>query len=52
VFSGHTQVNATDLRQMRYPTREQLRRFGHGVGQRQLTQAEIDNTIREAEQHG
>jgi len=51
-FSGHTQVNATDLRQMRYPTREQLRRFGHGVGQRQLTQAEIDNTIREAEQHG
>ncbi|MGU3434342.1 Eco57I restriction-modification methylase domain-containing protein [Actinomycetes bacterium M1A6_2h] len=25
VFSGHTQVNATDLRQMRFPTRDQLR---------------------------
>lgn len=24
VFSGHTQVNATDLRQMRFPSREQL----------------------------
>lgn len=51
-FSGHTQVNATDLRQMRYPTREQLRRFGQVVGHRQLTQVEIDNCIREAEQHG
>lgn len=27
-FSGHTQVNATDLRGLRYPTTEQLRRFG------------------------
>lgn len=25
VFSGHTQVNATDLRQMRFPTLDQLR---------------------------
>ena len=25
VFSGHTQVNATDLRQMRFPSRDQLR---------------------------
>lgn len=25
VFSGHTQVNATDLRQMRFPSHEQLR---------------------------
>lgn len=25
VFSGHTQVNATDLRQMRFPTENQLR---------------------------
>jgi adenine-specific DNA-methyltransferase len=45
VFSGHTQVNATDLRQMRYPAREQLRRFGQVVGDRHLTQAEIDNRI-------
>jgi adenine-specific DNA-methyltransferase len=27
-FSGHTQVNATDLRALRYPSREQLRTMG------------------------
>ncbi|MDQ1292887.1 MAG: adenine-specific DNA-methyltransferase [Actinomycetota bacterium] len=27
VFSGHTQVNATDLRQMKFPSREQLTRL-------------------------
>jgi adenine-specific DNA-methyltransferase len=27
-FSGHTQVNATDLRKMRYPLREQILRLG------------------------
>lgn len=27
-FSGHTQVNATDLRNLRYPTREQLESIG------------------------
>lgn len=27
-FSGHTQVNATDLRNLRYPTREQLEEIG------------------------
>lgn len=28
VFSGHTQVNATDLRMMRFPSLEQLRELG------------------------
>jgi len=28
LFSGHTQVNATDLRKMRYPSREQMLRLG------------------------
>ncbi|PSK93622.1 adenine-specific DNA-methyltransferase [Murinocardiopsis flavida] len=28
VFSGHTQVNATDLRQMRFPSFDQLRELG------------------------
>lgn len=28
VFSGHTQVNATDLRRLRYPTYEELERMG------------------------
>lgn len=27
-FSGHTQVNATDLRKLRYPTRERLEQIG------------------------
>ncbi|MFI6289294.1 Eco57I restriction-modification methylase domain-containing protein [Streptomyces sp. NPDC051018] len=27
-FSGHTQVNATDLRNLRYPSREQLSKMG------------------------
>ncbi|WP_404311525.1 Eco57I restriction-modification methylase domain-containing protein [Agrococcus terreus] len=29
VFSGHTQVNATDLRQMRFPSLAQLRELAH-----------------------
>ena len=28
LFSGHTQVNATDLRKLKYPTREQLELLG------------------------
>jgi adenine-specific DNA-methyltransferase len=31
-FSGHTQVNATDLRSLRYPAREQLLRLSEAVG--------------------
>jgi adenine-specific DNA-methyltransferase len=30
-FSGHTQVNATDLRVMRYPTRAQLLALGRRI---------------------
>lgn len=51
-FSGHTQVNATDLRQMRYPSRKRLSEFGRWCGRRQLTQSEIDCFIREVEYRG
>lgn len=51
-FSGHTQVNATDLRQMRYPSREQLKTFGRWVDKRQLVQTEIDDYVRQVEQYG
>jgi adenine-specific DNA-methyltransferase len=32
-FNGHTQVNATDLRSLPYPTATQLRALGHQVAQ-------------------
>lgn len=32
VFSGHTQVNATDLRRMRFPSMEELATIGRSVG--------------------
>lgn len=41
-FSGHTQVNANDLRTMLYPTYEQLVALGSYAGERNLTQGEID----------
>ena len=42
LFSGHTQVNATDLRKMRYPSREQLMRLGAHVKHRMPDQEVID----------
>ena len=44
VFSGHTQVNATDLRNMKYPTRESLLALGTKY-RSDLTQDEIDAII-------
>ncbi|MCU0494107.1 MAG: N-6 DNA methylase, partial [Chloroflexaceae bacterium] len=41
-FSGHTQVNATDLRAMRYPTRQQLITLGQRVGLYAASQDELD----------
>lgn len=42
VFSGHTQVNATDLRQMRFPSLEQLEELAVAHGG---TQDEIDTAV-------
>lgn len=42
-FNGHTQVNATDLRQMKYPDRAALIRLGEwAMGRRSLSQEQID----------
>ena len=42
-FSGHTQVNATDLRAMRYPCRADLIRLGKWARkQKELPQAAVD----------
>jgi adenine-specific DNA-methyltransferase len=46
-FSGHTQVNATDLRSMRYPTREQLELIGARLPSAFADQDAIDKLINE-----
>ncbi|MBL8049058.1 MAG: Eco57I restriction-modification methylase domain-containing protein [Chthonomonas sp.] len=46
-FNGHTQVNATDLRSLRYPTREELSRLGNHVNGAWPDQAEIDRIFDE-----
>jgi adenine-specific DNA-methyltransferase len=45
LFSGHTQVNATDLRKMPYPTHEQLVRLGTYFKERMPDQEAIDEII-------
>ncbi|KAF0205413.1 MAG: hypothetical protein FD173_1026 [Gallionellaceae bacterium] len=49
VFSGHTQVNATDLRNMRYPSRELLRILGQRAKDQPNNQDNIDRLIEELE---
>lgn len=44
VFSGHTQVNATDLRNMKYPSTERLMVLGKQY-QQSMTQEDIDDMI-------
>jgi len=45
-FSGHTQVNATDLKQMKYPSRANLIELGEwAMQQGELTQALIDEKL-------
>ncbi|MDZ8109181.1 MAG: BsuBI/PstI family type II restriction endonuclease [Nostoc sp. DedQUE12a] len=36
LFNGHTQVNATDLRKLKYPTLEQLLSLGNGIKKKDL----------------
>lgn len=44
-FNGHTQVNATDLRSLRYPQRAELESLGQEVGEVFPTQGELDALI-------
>jgi len=45
-FSGHTQVNATDLRQLRYPELRELEKLGQWIQtQRNVTQEMIDQQV-------
>ena len=44
-FNGHTQVNATDLRSLRYPSRAQLEALGAHIGTVFPDQREIDTLV-------
>jgi adenine-specific DNA-methyltransferase len=44
MFSGHTQVNATDLRSMRFPTRNALQRLGQRTDSLS-SQADVDELV-------
>lgn len=43
-FSGHTQVNATDLRTLRFPTLETLRDLGQSTA---VSQSDVDSLVME-----
>jgi adenine-specific DNA-methyltransferase len=44
-FNGHTQVNAGDLRSLRYPTLDELGALGGRIGNEMPAQAELDRLV-------
>jgi adenine-specific DNA-methyltransferase len=44
-FNGHTQVNATDLRSMRYPSAAKLEALGRKIGEAALDQEAVDAMV-------
>lgn len=44
-FNGHTQVNATDLRSLKYPSRSELEAFGSHISDEFPTQNELDYLV-------
>jgi adenine-specific DNA-methyltransferase len=46
-FSGHTQVNATDLRKLPYPSKNALERLGHRFDEVRVSQEKIDQIVTE-----
>lgn len=45
LFGGHTQINATDLRTIRYPDIESLKRLGRSLDCIELNQEKIDKIL-------
>ncbi len=46
-FGGHTQINAGDLRALKYPTNDQLKKIGGRIEDLNLTQQQIDDILEE-----
>jgi adenine-specific DNA-methyltransferase len=44
-FSGHTQVNATDLRSLKYPSRAKLVKLGQRIGNDEYDQLLLDDLV-------
>jgi adenine-specific DNA-methyltransferase len=44
-WSGHTQVNATDLRSLRYPTIKQLTSLGEAIGDKEISTVLADELL-------
>ncbi|HOC32426.1 MAG TPA: hypothetical protein PKK84_09305, partial [Armatimonadota bacterium] len=44
-FSGHTQVNATDLRMLSYPSKPDLERLGRATADPGMSQPDLDALI-------
>lgn len=44
-FNGHTQVNATDLRSLKYPSRSELEMFGSGISDEFPAQIDVDHLV-------
>ena len=51
-FNGHTQVNATDLKVIKYPSREMLMELGASVTEVPQDQHAIDALVKEISEHG
>jgi adenine-specific DNA-methyltransferase len=46
-FNGHTQVNATDLRSLNYPTKAELEKLGRKIADLGMKQEELDALVKE-----
>ena len=46
-FNGHTQVNATDLRSLNYPTKPELEKLGRRIADPGMQQEELDTFVEE-----
>jgi len=44
-FNGHTQVNATDLRALKYPSKESLETLGRKMVKGEMPQKELDRLV-------